>query len=78
MTMIKRYPNRKLYDTEAKQYITLSGIAELIRQGGDIQVSDYATGEDLTALTLSQIIFEQEKKQSGFLPWTLSVEKKKP
>ena len=68
MLKIKRYPNRKLYDTEAKQYITLDGIAELIRQGRDIQVIDYTTGEDLTAITLTQIIYEEEKKQSGFLP----------
>jgi polyhydroxyalkanoate synthesis repressor PhaR len=68
MPVIKRYPNRKLYDTDAKQYITLDGIAELIRSGDDIQVVDNATGDDLTAVTLTQIIFEQEKKQSGFLP----------
>ena len=68
MPIIKRYPNRKLYDTDAKQYITLDGIAELIRNGDEVQVVDNATGEDLTAVTLTQIIFEQEKKQSGFLP----------
>lgn len=68
MSIIKRYPNRKLYDTEAKKYITLDGIAELIRQGIEVQVIDHTTGEDLTALTLSQIIFEQEKKGGGFLP----------
>jgi polyhydroxyalkanoate synthesis repressor PhaR len=68
MPIIKRYPNRKLYDTEAKQYITLEGIATLIRQGEEVQVLDHATGEDLTAVTLTQVIFEQEKKRSGFLP----------
>jgi polyhydroxyalkanoate synthesis repressor PhaR len=68
MPLIKRYSNRKLYDTEAKQYITLEGIAGLIRQGQNVQVIDYASGEDLTAVTLTQIIFEQEKKQRGFLP----------
>jgi polyhydroxyalkanoate synthesis repressor PhaR len=68
MPVIKRYPNRKLYDTEAKQYITLDGIATLIRQGREVTVVDHATGEDLTAVTLTQIIFEQEKKRSGFLP----------
>jgi polyhydroxyalkanoate synthesis repressor PhaR len=68
MPVIKRYPNRKLYDTEAKQYVTLEAIAALIRQGEEIQVIDHTTGEDLTAVTLSQIIFEQEKKLSGFLP----------
>lgn len=71
MVIIKRYPNRKMYDTTARQYITLEGIADLIRQSQTVQVLDYVTGEDLTALTLSQIIFEQEKKQKGFLPQTV-------
>jgi polyhydroxyalkanoate synthesis repressor PhaR len=68
MPVIKRYPNRKLYDTEAKQYITLEGIADLIRQGKEVCVVDHASGADLTAVTLTQIIFEQEKKYKGFLP----------
>ncbi|MDJ0756420.1 MAG: polyhydroxyalkanoate synthesis regulator DNA-binding domain-containing protein [Ardenticatenaceae bacterium] len=68
MLIIKRYPNRKLYDTEAKKYITLDGIAELIRTGTEVQVLDHTSNEDLTAVVLTQIIFEQEKKSSGFLP----------
>jgi polyhydroxyalkanoate synthesis repressor PhaR len=68
MVVIKRYPNRKLYNTEAKGYITLEGVAGLVRQGQEIQVVDNLTGEDMTTLTLTQIICEQEKKQSGFLP----------
>lgn len=68
MPVIKRYPNRKLYDTEAKRYITLDGIAELIREGEEVTIIDHKSDEDLTAVTLTQIIFEQEKKQSGFLP----------
>jgi polyhydroxyalkanoate synthesis repressor PhaR len=68
MVIIKRYPNRKLYDTEAKQYITLDGIAALIRDGQEVQIQDHTSGEDLTTVTLTQIIFEQEKKQGGFLP----------
>ncbi len=68
MSVIKRYPNRKLYDTEAKRYITLDGIAKLIRQGEEVVVVDHTTDEDLTAVTLTQIIFEQEKKKGGFLP----------
>ncbi len=68
MPLIKRYPNRKLYNTDAKQYITLDEIANLIREGEEVRVVDNASGEDMTALTLTQIIFEQEKKQSGFLP----------
>lgn len=68
MPIIKRYPNRKLYDTEAKQYITLEGVSELIRRGEDVRVIDHSSGEDLTTLTLTQIILEEEKRQSGFLP----------
>jgi polyhydroxyalkanoate synthesis repressor PhaR len=68
MPVIKRYPNRKLYDTETKRYVTLNDIAALIREGQEVQVVDHATEEDLTAITLTQIIFEQEKQQGGFLP----------
>lgn len=68
MPVIKRYPNRKLYDTEAKRYVTLGEIAASIRAGEEVVVIDHATEEDLTAVTLSQIIFEQEKQQGGFLP----------
>jgi polyhydroxyalkanoate synthesis repressor PhaR len=68
MPLIKRYPNRKLYDTVAKQYISLEVIADMIRRGEPIQVTDYTTGEDVTTLILVQIIAEQEKRHSGFLP----------
>ena len=74
MPVIKRYPNRKLYDTEAKKYITLDGIAQLIRQGEEVIVIDHTTDEDLTAVTLTQIIFEQEKKKGGFLPQSVLTE----
>jgi polyhydroxyalkanoate synthesis repressor PhaR len=67
MPIIKRYPNRKLYDTEAKRYVTLDSITQMIHEGQEVQVVDHETGEDLTNLTLSQIIFEQEKKGSGLL-----------
>jgi polyhydroxyalkanoate synthesis repressor PhaR len=68
MPLVKRYPNRKLYDTEAKRYITLDEIASMIRQGQQVRVVDHTTGEDLTAVTLTQVILEQERKLSGFLP----------
>jgi len=71
MPIIKRYSNRKLYDTEAKQYITLEGIAELIRRGDDVQVLDHESGDDLTAIITAQIIFAQEKKVGGMLPSAL-------
>jgi polyhydroxyalkanoate synthesis repressor PhaR len=68
MVVIKRYPNRKLYDTEAKRYVTLEDVTERIRRDQEIQVIDYTTGEDITAVTLTQIIVEQEKRRNGFLP----------
>lgn len=71
MPLIKRYPNRKLYNTEAKAYITLDEITEMIRSGRDVQVVDHETGDDLTSLTLTQIILEQEKKSTGFMPRSL-------
>lgn len=71
MLTIKRYSNRKFYDTEAKQYITLEGIAERIRRGQDVQVIDHTSGEDLTTLVLTQIILEQERKGAGAVPRTI-------
>ena len=68
MLIIKRYPNRKLYNTETKSYITLDGIAALIRDGVEVQVVDHSNDDDITTVILSQIIFEQEKKQGQFLP----------
>ncbi|GIW43048.1 MAG: hypothetical protein KatS3mg077_0330 [Candidatus Binatia bacterium] len=60
--LIKRYGNRKLYDTTTSRYITLEGIAHLVRQGEDVRIVDNETGEDLTAVTFAQIIFEEQKK----------------
>ncbi len=71
MSTIKRYPNRKLYDLERKRYVTLNDIAILIQAGEDVQIVDHETGDDLTGITLSQIIFEREKKRSGFLPQSI-------
>ena len=68
MPVIKRYPNRKLYDTAAKQYVSLDGVADMIRRGEPVQVLDYTTGEDHTTFILTQIIVEQEKRGTGFLP----------
>ncbi len=70
---IKRYRNRKLYNTQSKRYITLEEIEELIRQQEEIQVIDNDSGNDITATTLSQIIFELEKNQAGVLPVDLLV-----
>ena len=59
--LIKKYANRKLYDTRTSRYITLEGIADLVRDGHEIKVVDRDTGHDLTQVTLSQIVLSQEK-----------------
>jgi polyhydroxyalkanoate synthesis repressor PhaR len=66
--VIKRYSNRKLYDTQSSRYVTLEQIADLIREGEDVRIVDNNSKEDLTSITLAQIIFEEEKKQKSFLP----------
>lgn len=63
--VIKRYPNRKLYDTMESCYVTLDDIGQMIKEGEDIQVLDNTTREDLTSMTLAQIIFEEEKKRKN-------------
>jgi len=65
--IIKRYANRKLYDTLHSRYVTLDQIAEMIRTGDDIKIVDNKSKEDLTSVTLAQIIFEEEKKKKNFL-----------
>jgi polyhydroxyalkanoate synthesis repressor PhaR len=65
--LIKKYANRKLYDTRTSRYITLDGIAELVRNGHEIKVVDRDNGNDLTQLTLSQIVLSQEKHGPGRL-----------
>jgi polyhydroxyalkanoate synthesis repressor PhaR len=66
--IIKRYANRKLYDTQHSRYVTLEQISEMIRNGDDVKIVDNKTKEDLTSVTLAQIIFEEEKKQRSFMP----------
>src|SRR5512145_1243452 len=66
--VIKRYANRKLYDTQRSRYVTLDQISEMIREGEDVRIVDNNSKEDLTSVTLAQIIFEGEKKQRSFLP----------
>jgi len=60
--LIKKYANRKLYDTRTSSYITLEGIAGLVRDGHEIKVVDRETGQDLTQVTLSQIVLSEEKR----------------
>jgi polyhydroxyalkanoate synthesis repressor PhaR len=63
--LIKKYANRKLYDTRTSRYITLEGIAELVRDGHDIRVVDRDSGNDLTQVVLSQIVLTEEKRGPG-------------
>lgn len=65
--LIKKYSNRKLYDTTRSRYITLEEIAALIREGKQVKVVDTSSHEDLTTVTLAQIILEEEKR-THFLP----------
>jgi polyhydroxyalkanoate synthesis repressor PhaR len=65
--LIKKYANRKLYDTQTSRYITLEGIAELVRDGHEIHVVDRDTGQDLTQVILSQIVLSAEKRGPGRL-----------
>jgi polyhydroxyalkanoate synthesis repressor PhaR len=66
--VIKRYSNRKLYDTQESRYVTLEELEELIRAGREISVVDVSTGEDLTSVTLAQIILENERNHRATLP----------
>jgi len=65
---IKRYPNRKLYDTENSRYITLDEIAEFLREGGEVRVVDSRSSEDITAVTLAQVLVGEEKKSRPVVP----------
>jgi polyhydroxyalkanoate synthesis repressor PhaR len=62
--VIKRYSNRKLYDTERSKYVTLDEIAKMIKAGEEVAIIDNETKEDLTTVTLTQIIYEEEKRES--------------
>jgi len=66
--VIKRYSNRKLYDTQEHRYVTLEGLEELIRAGKELSVVDVSTGEDLTSVTLAQIILETERSRRAGRP----------
>ena len=65
--VIKRYANRKLYDTVESRYVTLEEIGEMVKQGVEVQIVDNRSKGDLTSVTLAQIIFEEEKKR-GRMP----------
>jgi polyhydroxyalkanoate synthesis repressor PhaR len=60
--VIKRYTNRKLYDTVESRYVTLDEIAQMVKEGVEVKIVDNRSKEDLTSVTLAQIVFEEEKK----------------
>jgi len=66
--VIKKYPNRRLYDTSSRRYVNLDDIAARVRKGGDVQVVDVKTGEDVTRVILTQIIVEDARGQHAGLP----------
>ena len=66
--IIKRYSNRKLYDTKDSRYVTLLQIAEMVRGGEEVQIIDNNSKEDLTETTLAQIIYEEQKTHSRSVP----------
>ena len=66
--VIRRSSNRKLYDVQASRYVTLEELAEMIRAGMEISVVDAATGDDMTSVTLAQIILENERSRRAGLP----------
>ncbi|WP_429912085.1 polyhydroxyalkanoate synthesis repressor PhaR [Glycocaulis sp.] len=65
---IKKYANRRLYDTSASRYVTLDHLRELVKDNAEFEVVDAKTGEDLTRGVLAQIIFEEEAKGANLLP----------
>jgi polyhydroxyalkanoate synthesis repressor PhaR len=65
---IRRYGNRKLYDPEARRYVTLEDVARIVAQGQDVEVVDQKTGEDLTNLTLAQVLLEGIKQGASRIP----------
>src|SRR5580765_492862 len=69
--LIKRYPNRRLYNASAGKYVNLTDIAAAVRRGAEIKVVDARTGEDLTRVILTQIIVEDAKDQPSGLPLEL-------
>ena len=66
--IIKKYANRRLYNTATSAYVTLEDLADMVKKGADFTVHDAKTGEDITRSVLTQIIFEEENKGPNLLP----------
>lgn len=72
--VVKRYTNRKLYDTQESRYVTLDEIAAMIKSGEEVQIIDNRSGKDLTDVTMAQILYEEQKKQHSQMPLGLLKE----
>jgi polyhydroxyalkanoate synthesis repressor PhaR len=70
-TIIKKYPNRRLYDTSSGRYVNLEDVAALIREGAEVSVVDARTGKDVTRTVLTQIIAEDAKDEPSGVPLEL-------
>jgi polyhydroxyalkanoate synthesis repressor PhaR len=66
--IIKKYANRRLYNTQTSSYVTLDHLCEMVKQGTDFEVHDARSGDDITRSVLTQIIFEEEAKGQNLLP----------
>jgi polyhydroxyalkanoate synthesis repressor PhaR len=66
--LLKKYANRRLYDTEKSEYVTFNEVAERIRNGQEVEVIDAKTKEDVTAFILTQIVLEETKNKNILLP----------
>jgi len=69
--ILKKYANRRLYDTEQSSYVTLSQVADMVKGGREVQVLDAKSEEDVTAFILSQIIMEEARNKNNLLPVSL-------
>lgn len=66
--VLKKYSNRRLYDTRDSRYVTLEDVSTMIRSGEQVQIQDATTGEDVTAFILTQIVLEAAKRKNSLLP----------
>jgi polyhydroxyalkanoate synthesis repressor PhaR len=66
--LVRRYENRKLYDVQARRYVTLEGLARLVAEGADVRVVDLKTGEDISTVVLAQVVLEGIKQRTASIP----------
>src|SRR5262249_59456401 len=66
--LIRRYENRKLYDVQARRYVTLDDLARLVAEGTEVRAVDLKTGEDITTVVLAQVVLEGIKQRTASIP----------